>query len=64
MSYKGIRYEGTIVGKPDIGNKRRSSKLAGLVPKSRPVFRNSDRASTPGYQDPGAFMGINPSEEP
>jgi hypothetical protein len=28
---------------------------ADQYPGSRPVFRNSDRASTPGYRDPGAF---------
>jgi hypothetical protein len=30
---------------------------------SRPVFRNSDRASTPGYRDPGALVGTNPADE-
>jgi len=32
---------------------------ADQYPGSRPVFRNSDRASTPGYRDPGAFKGSN-----
>ena len=29
------------------------------VTKSRPVSRNSDRASTHGYRDPDAFLGTN-----
>jgi hypothetical protein len=36
---------------------------ADQYPGSRPVFRNSDRASTPGYRDPGAFVGTNPTGE-
>ena len=36
---------------------------ADQYPGSRPVFRNSDRASTPGYRDPGAFFGTNPASK-
>ena len=35
---------------------------ADQYPGSRPVFRNSDRASTPGYRDPGAFLST-PTDE-
>jgi hypothetical protein len=37
---------------------------ADQYPGSRPVFRNSDRASTPGYRDPGAFLDTNPADDP
>jgi hypothetical protein len=48
------------------GPKKRESSLADLKAdkdlgwslQSRPVSWNSDRASTPGYRDPGAFIDI------
>jgi hypothetical protein len=43
MSYKGIRYEGSIVGKPEVIQKRSCGKLAGLVPESRLVFTDDFR---------------------
>jgi len=39
--------------------KRSDPVFGGLVSTSRPVFKNSDRASTPGYRGPGAFVGTN-----
>jgi hypothetical protein len=39
------------------------ARLPRLGMGSPPVFRNSDRASRPGYQDPGAFVGTNPTDE-
>jgi hypothetical protein len=35
---------------------------ADQYPGSRPVFRNSDRASTPGYRDPGVYQDFSNSQ--
>jgi hypothetical protein len=37
-----------------------SCLLEKSVPESRPVSRNSDRASTPGYRDTAAFLAAKP----
>ena len=47
-----------------VGREPALRKLGGLVTGRPPVFRNSDRASVPGYRDPDAFVGTNPTGEP
>jgi hypothetical protein len=55
----GTGHRFRMVGYTEVQDGHRADQYPG----SRPVFRNSDRASTPGYRDPGAFIDTNPTDE-